>query len=214
MYLYVSNSGKPGTFPDFPVPTPLLHGSTYSTQSCLFLIKKTLHQLSKRLAGKCQFCSTVFEWRNACQNANWISSVPIAYMIKSERKPTDFGQVFFCFLINSVSFYKLVKAVLDVTKRYLLVIELYPVLTCKEKSLSIVSRYRIPICNTKGQFKVKSDQISVILTIKSRGNLKFIFRLNSRYLLFSVLIWLWRSLIVDFPDLCYISVNLSFSLRL
>ena len=74
---------------------------TYSTQSCLFLIKKNVHQLSKRLAGKCQFCSTVFEWRKACQNANWISSVPIAYMIKSERKPIDIGKVFHCFLINS-----------------------------------------------------------------------------------------------------------------
>ena len=39
--------GRFKTFTDFPVPTPLLHGSTYSTQSCLFLIKNLASTVQK-----------------------------------------------------------------------------------------------------------------------------------------------------------------------
>ena len=55
MNLYVSHFGKPRVFSDFPVPTPLLHGSTYSTQSsqsCLFLIKKNLASTVQKIGRK------------------------------------------------------------------------------------------------------------------------------------------------------------------
>ena len=38
--MYVSHFGKPGAFPDFPVPTPLLHGSTYLLHPILPVLNK------------------------------------------------------------------------------------------------------------------------------------------------------------------------------